>query len=98
MLRGLASKPIRELAEKVDLLVKQFGQMEVWFVTGSQGLYGEDTLKLVAQDSQWIADGLSMSDRIPVRVVYKPVVTTPDAIAKVCLDANSDQNCIGLIT
>lgn len=78
--------------------MKQFDPMEVWFVTGSQGLYGEDTLKLVAEDSQKVAEGLNRSDKIPVRVVYKPVVTSSDAIERVCLDANSDPNCIGLIT
>lgn len=77
--------------------MKQFENMEVWFVTGSQHLYGDEALKVVAEDSQKIADGLSRSDRIPMRVVYKPVVTTPEAITQVCLDANSDPNCVGLI-
>ena len=73
-------------------------QYEAWFVTGSQGLYGEDTLKQVARDSQQVAEGLSASLHIPVRVVFKPVLTTPDAIHKLCLEANSSDACIGLIT
>jgi L-arabinose isomerase len=71
---------------------------EVWFVTGSQELYGEEVLKQVADDSQKIARALSESDGIPVRVVYKPVLTTPEAIQDLCMQANSDKQCIGLIT
>jgi L-arabinose isomerase len=73
-------------------------QYEVWFVTGSQALYGEEVLKQVANDSQKIAGALSESQSIPVRVVYKPVLTTPDAIQDLCMQANSDKKCIGLIT
>jgi L-arabinose isomerase len=75
-----------------------YGNMEVWFVTGSQHLYGEKTLKLVAEDSQHMAVGLAQSGKLPVKVLFKPVVTTPDAIAAVCREANNAQNCIGLIT
>lgn len=71
-------------------------QLEVWFVTGSQHLYGPETLKQVAEDSQVIAAALS--EKLPVAVVFKPVLTTPDAIHTLCLEANSAPNCIGLIT
>lgn len=73
-------------------------QLEVWFVTGSQHLYGEETLRQVADDSQTIAQALDRSDQIPVRVVFKPVLTTPRAITQLCIDANGAPNCIGLIT
>ena len=53
---------------------------EAWFVTGSQELYGEETLKRVAEDSQKIASGMTQSRKLPVRVVFKPVVTSPEAI------------------
>jgi len=53
---------------------------EVWFITGSQSLYGEEVLKKVAEHSKEIAQGLSHSPKIPVKVVFKPVVTSPDAI------------------
>src|SRR5215510_15917441 len=72
-------------------------KLEVWFVTGSQHLYGEETLKKVAEHSTDIAKGLSGSAAIPVRVVFKPVVKTPDEIYKVCMDANTSADCIGLI-
>jgi L-arabinose isomerase len=71
-------------------------QYELWFVTGSQHLYGPETLKQVAEDSKTIAAALS--EKLPVTVVFKPVLTTPDAIHTLCLEANSAPNCIGLIT
>ena len=72
-------------------------QFEVWFVTGSQHLYGESTLKQVAEHSQLIAGSLNDSPDIPVRVVFKPTVKTPEEIYKVCQDANTAGNCIGII-
>lgn len=71
---------------------------EVWFITGSQHLYGEETLKKVAEHSQEIVKGLSESKNIPVRVIYKPILTTPDSIYNICLEANNSTACIGLIT
>lgn len=71
---------------------------EVWFITGSQHLYGAETLKEVAQHSQTIAKFFNDNDKIPVKVIFKPVLTTPDAIYNLCVEANSDENCIGLIT
>jgi len=72
-------------------------QYEVWFVTGSQHLYGEETLKQVAEHSTEIAKAFDNSEVIPVKVVFKPVLTTPDAIYKLCVDANSSKNCVGII-
>ena len=71
---------------------------EVWFVTGSQHLYGPETLQQVADHSRAIARELDQSKNIPVKVVFKPVLTTPDAIYQLCLDANAAPNCIGIIT
>ena len=71
---------------------------EVWFITGSQHLYGEETLKLVAEHSQQIAKGLDGAADTPVRVVYKPVVKTPEEIYTTLQDANTTANCIGIIT
>ena len=73
-------------------------KLEVWFVTGSQHLYGDETLQKVAEDSQKIAEALSAAANIPVKVVFKPVLTRPEEISKLCLEANSASNCIGLIT
>ena len=74
-----------------------FEGLEVWFLTGSQALYGEETLQQVADQSRSIAEALEASADVPVRVVWKPVVTTPDAIRRVCLDATSDDACVGVI-
>jgi len=73
-------------------------QCEVWFVTGSQHLYGPKTLEQVAEHSREMAAFLGSSAHIPVQVVFKPVLTTPEAIRDLCLEANSAKNCIGLIT
>ena len=70
---------------------------EVWFVTGSQHLYGEETLKQVAANSKEVAEGLANSVKAPVKIVFRTVLTTPDAITQTCLDANVTKNCIGLI-
>ncbi|RKS75628.1 L-arabinose isomerase [Motilibacter peucedani] len=71
---------------------------EVWFLTGSQSLYGDDTLRQVAEQSQDVARLLDESGQIPVRIVWKPVLTTADAIRRACLDATADDTCIGVIT
>jgi L-arabinose isomerase len=73
-------------------------EMEVWFITGSQHLYGEATLKKVAQHASEMAQRMTESGKLPVKVVFKPVVTTSDAISEVCREANNHPNCIGLIT
>lgn len=75
-----------------------YDNFEAWFVTGSQHLYGEETLQQVAEDSKTIAQALSESAKIPVKIVFKPVLKTPDEIYQLCLAANASPNCIGLIT
>jgi L-arabinose isomerase len=71
---------------------------EIWFLTGSQHLYGPETLARVAENSQRIAASLQQSGQIPARVVWKPVLTDPDAIRDVCLAASSAPECIGVVT
>lgn len=73
-------------------------KLSVWFITGSQHLYGEETLKQVAEHSQVIVKALNASAHIPVEVVYKPTVTTPEEIYKVIMEANGEKNVIGIIT
>ena len=73
-------------------------QYEVWFVTGSQHLYGPQTLETVAEHSRAIAAHLDASTHVPTRVIFKPVLTTADAIRELCLEANAAANCIGLVT
>ena len=71
--------------------MKPFNNSEVWFVTGSQHLYGPETLKLVGEHSQKIADALNKSESIPVKVVFKPVVKTPEEIYNTCVEANTNK-------
>src|ERR687883_693716 len=68
---------------------------EVWFLTGSQSLYGEDTLRQVAEQSQRIAE--TLAGQLPVRLVWRPVLTTSDAIRRACLDATSADECVGVV-
>jgi len=69
-----------------------------WFVVGSQHLYGPEVLKEVAAHAQTMADGFNKDESIPFEVVLKGVVTTPDEIKEVCVAANSDADCAGVIT
>jgi L-arabinose isomerase len=73
-------------------------RLEVWFVTGSQHLYGPETLATVAEHSQAIAHALAEASAIPVRVVFKPVLTGSDGIRRLMAEANLDPLCVGLIT
>ncbi|GAB2551906.1 L-arabinose isomerase [Gracilibacillus alcaliphilus] len=69
-----------------------------WFVTGSQPLYGEETLNEVASNSQEIVKGLNDQGQLPYEVVFKDVVTTSANIHELVLAANADDNCAGIIT
>ncbi len=71
--------------------------LEVWFVTGSQELYGPAALAKVAEHSQEIAEFLGQSAVIPVNVIFKPVMKGPDAIRALCREANNTDACIGLV-
>src|SRR5262245_60923578 len=70
---------------------------EIWFVTGSQHLYGDETLKQVAAHSQEIAKYLNDTPTIPVNIVFKPTVKSAEEIFAVCQQANVAKNCIGII-
>jgi L-arabinose isomerase len=72
-------------------------ELEIWFFTGSQSLYGEDTLRQVAEHSEQIARSLDEAEQVPARIVWKPVLSTADAIRRACLDATSSDACIGVI-
>jgi len=70
---------------------------EVWFLTGSQNLYGEETLRQVAEQSQVIARELGAAASVPVKIVWKDVLKDSESIRRAALDANSDDKVIGLI-
>ena len=71
--------------------------LELWFVTGSQHLYGDEALGVVDEHARQIAASLDDAPAIPVRVVCRPVVTTPEAIGRLCLDANAAEACVGIV-
>ena len=73
-------------------------KLQLWFVTGSQHLYGPKTLAQVAADAKEIADALNADATIPAEVVWKETVKTPSEVYEMCRDANADDNCIGLVT
>ena len=79
------------------MAVSNLKNHEVWFVTGSQHLYGPKTLEKVAQNSQTIAEYLNDSSDIPVTIKWKPTVKTADEITAICKEANTDGSCIGLV-
>jgi len=72
--------------------------LEIWFVTGSQHLYGLETLRQVEEHSHKIVEGLDKDSSIPCKVVFKPILTTSNAIRKLCQEANLDGKCVGIIT
>ena len=73
-------------------------QFEVWFITGSQHLYGADALRKVAVNGQQVAAGLNASSHMPADVVFKPVVKSPAEATALCQAASENPRCIGLIT
>ena len=76
---------------------EQLRDLQVWFVTGSQQLYGEETLRRVAEQSRAIAGALAEAASVPVRVVWQPVVTRPEDIRRVMVAASGDDTVIGVI-
>jgi L-arabinose isomerase len=78
--------------------MNNFSQLEAWFVTGSQHLYGPTTLKQVETNSKDIVNFFANSTSIPVKIVFKQVLTTPEEITSLCREANATENCIGLIS
>jgi L-arabinose isomerase len=73
-------------------------KFDVWFVTGSQHLYGPETLKKVAEHSQEIVKFFGKTSKIPVNIVFKPVMKSLDEVTNICIEANADRKCIGIIT
>ena len=75
----------------------QENQQELWFLTGSQHLYGEEALKQVARNSQQLVESVNASGRLPITLVAKPVLTGPEEVLKACQDASSDAKCVGVV-
>jgi L-arabinose isomerase len=77
--------------------MKNLQSPEFWFVTGSQHLYGQETLRQVAEHSRQIIEELNASQRLPLKLVAQPVMTRPEEIRAVCRQASNEPNCAGLI-
>jgi L-arabinose isomerase len=77
--------------------MKSLPTPQIWFLCGSQHLYGEGPLKQVAANAQAVVGGLARSKHLPLPLTFKALLTTPDEIARACIDANSDPNCAGLV-
>ena len=77
--------------------MKNLEGLEIWFVTGSQHLYGPEALARVAENSQNVAKSLSAEATIPFKVVFKPVLTTAEEVRALCREANNAEKCIGLV-
>ncbi len=77
--------------------MKNLAPAEIWYITGSQHLYGPKTLAQVAVNSQKIVEALNASREIPLKLVFKPVLKTPEEIRRLCLEANHATECAGLI-
>lgn len=71
---------------------------EFWFLTGSQNLYGEETLLEVENNSKEITKQLNDNGNLPYNIVFKTILTNANDIRKVMLEANGDENCAGVIT
>lgn len=78
-------------------MLNNFKNYEIWFITGSQHLYGPETLKQVTINSKIIATALDKAKNIPLKIKFKALLTTPDEIYNLCKAANTEENCIGII-
>ena len=78
-------------------IIPDLADYEIWFVTGSQNLYGDETLRQVADQSQEIARALEAASDIPVTVVWKPVLKDSESIKRLALDANASDKVVGVI-
>ena len=75
-----------------------FENLEIWWVTGAQLLYGGETVKIVDGHSKEMVDGLNNSGNIPVKVVYKGTANSSKEVEDIMRAANNDNKCIGIIT
>ncbi|UXN32530.1 L-arabinose isomerase [Glutamicibacter sp. M10] len=79
-------------------MTKAYNNKEIWFFTGSQDLYGEETLRQVAEQSTEVARGLDASSEVPAKIIWKPVLKDSESIRRAMLEANSDDKVLGVIT
>ncbi|WP_130834969.1 L-arabinose isomerase [[Erwinia] mediterraneensis] len=78
--------------------MEQYNTLSVWFVIGTQHLYGAETLRQVEEHARQVVEGLNQSARLPLRLELKPLVKSPDEALALCREANHDNQCVGIIT
>ena len=92
--------PVRGEGQRIftpGYFMKNLESPEIWFLTGSQHLYGQETLRQVAEHAQQMVTKLNATQRLPLKLVFQPVLTRPEEIRALCIRANSAQNCGGLV-
>src|SRR6187551_1804359 len=77
--------------------MKNMPTVELWFVVGSQHLYGPEAIKQVGEHARQMTDALNASKRLPLKLIAKPVLTTAEEIRSLCLEANGSATCAGLV-
>ena len=75
----------------------EINHSEIWFLTGSQHLYGDEALKAVKSNARNIVATLNQTLQLTVKIVFKPIVTLPEEVYNLCLEANQNDDCIGVI-
>ena len=80
------------------MTMKAFDNLEIWWVTGAQLLYGGDAVVAVDGHSKEMVEGLNASGNIPVKIVYKGTANSSKEVEQVMLAANNDEKCVGIIT
>ena len=86
------------IMDKKNSNMENLKKLEIWFITGSQHLYGPETLEKVWENAQTVANYLSNKQNIPVQIIFKPIVKTAEEIYNLILEVNYNRNCIGIIT
>ena len=77
--------------------MKPLAELEVWFVAGTQEMYGDAVIGAVETHAREVAGALDGADEVPVRVRDRGVVLSPESIRRVCLEANAADSCVGLV-
>src|SRR5438270_73500 len=89
--------PSRHAGRDEGRVVKPLAELEVWFAAGTQEMYGDAVIAAVETHAREVAGALDGADEVPVRVCDRGVVLSPESIRRVCLQANADDSCVGLV-
>ena len=78
-------------------MIKEYQNLEVWFVTGAQLLYGGDAVVQVDGHSNEMVAGMNASGLLPVKLVYKGTANSSAEVLDVMSKAEAEPKCIGVI-